>query len=73
MGLTDEEYQRIIKKTFSYQAAQFRATVLDLMLVVGEPIWDFIKRHPKLYWLWNKSEPLINAICWFVPFDLTKR
>jgi len=48
-----EEDNDIIEKTFSYQAAMFRVAVLDLMLVMGRPMWKFIKRHPRLYWLWN--------------------
>ena len=72
MKITDEEYQRIIENTFSYQANEFRNAVLDCILIVGEPMWEFIKRHPKLYWLWNKSRPLTDAICWFVPFDIKK-
>ena len=58
------------ENTLSGQMAEFRAAVLDLILVIGEPIWKFIKRHPRLYWLWNKSQPLIDVICWFFPFDL---
>ncbi len=58
------------KNTLSGQIAEFRVAVLDLMLVVGEPMWKFIKRHPRLLWLWNKSQPLIDIICWFFPLDL---
>jgi len=58
------------ENTLSGQIRAFRAAVLDLILVVGEPLWQFIKRHPRLLWLWNKSQPLVKAICWFFPFDL---
>ncbi len=73
MGATEEAYQCAIEnRTLQGQMRIFRASVLDFMLLVGEPMWKFIKRHPRLYWLWNKSEPLILAICWFVPFDWEK-
>lgn len=70
MGATEEAYQRAIQnQTLKRQVRIFRARLFDLMLVVGEPLWKFIKRHPRLHWLWNKSQPLIKAITWFFPFD----
>lgn len=68
-----KEKKMFLENTFSYQAAKFRASIFDLMLIIGEPIWKFIKRHPRLHWLWNKNKPLIDAICWFFPFDWEKK
>lgn len=73
-----EQTQKKVEKelrswTLEWQIRILRVRIMDLMLLVGGPMWKFIKRHPRLYWLWNKSQPLIKVICWFFPLDLEFR
>lgn len=61
------------EKTFEYRLRILQAQVQDSMLQVVEPLWKFIKKRPRLLWLYEKCEPVLAAISWFIPFHWEKR